>query len=235
MIAPSIVILTGAGISAESGIQTFRDNGDGSPALWADHDVEDVATPAGYRRDKNLVHEFYTERRRAAAEALPNAAHEAIGRLGDALGDRLLVATQNVDDLHERGGLDPDLLVHMHGFLRSALCPACGERELDGVFGTLCPVCRIGELRPDVVWFGEHPYQMGRIEQAVERADLFVAIGTSGQVYPAAGLVDIARLAGVSTFELNLHPTHAGFDAVMEGPATVVVPGFVDSLIAASR
>ena len=229
----SIVILTGAGISAESGIQTFRTPDGNGPSLWGEHDVEDVATPHGYRRDPQLVEEFYEARRRDVAAAEPNPAHVALARLAEAYGDDLLVVTQNVDDLHERGGLPEANLIHMHGKLKTALCPGCGEREDGGVFGAKCSTCHIGVLRPDVVWFGEQPYEMGRIERAVQNAGMFVAIGTSGDVYPAAGLVDHARLAGVSTMELNLAPTTGNFDAVMSGPATVTVPLFVDGAIAA--
>lgn len=228
-----IVILTGAGISAESGIQTFRST-DGAPALWAEHDVDDVATVAGYERDPALVHQFYNARRADINRATPNAAHIALGRLSVELGDKVLVITQNIDDLHERGGLPANQLIHMHGRAHSSFCPACGERveqRSDLAPSTLCAVCRIGYLRPDIVWFGERPYQMGRIEQAVQDALLFVAIGTSGEVYPAAGLRHIAASCGVPTVEMNLHPTRTGFDIVTEGPATHTVPAFVDDVL----
>lgn len=228
---PEVVVLTGAGISAESGIQTFRSAGPG-PALWAEHDVETVATPAGYRRNPELVREFYRARRRDVAAAAPNAAHLALGELGQALGERLLVVTQNVDDLHERGGLPAASLLHMHGQLATALCPACGEREPAGEYGATCVTCQVGTLRPDVVWFGERPYEMGRIERAVTGASLFVSIGTSGDVYPAAGLVDQARAHGVRTIELNLAATSGRFDEVIEGPASRTVPTFVEEVLA---
>jgi len=225
-----IVVLTGAGISAESGIPTFRTPTGGGPALWAEHDVEDVATPAGYRRNPHLVHRFYEERREACVAVLPNAAHVALAELAAAPGIDLLVVTQNVDDLHERGGLPAGNLIHMHGALATALCPACGERETGGRFGDHCVVCRIGVLRPDVVWFGERPYDMPRIERAVRRCDLFVAVGTSGEVYPAAGLVNLAAERGARTVELNLERTSGLFDETIVGPATVTVPALVTDL-----
>lgn len=227
---PRIVVLTGAGISAESGVPTFRDSG----GLWEGHSVEDVATPEGFERDPATVLRFYDARRRAAASALPNAAHRALSRLEGALGDSLLVVTQNVDDLHERAGSRN--LVHMHGELRRALCAACGARpqwdgDLDG--RPPCPECGERMLRPDVVWFGELPYELDRIENAVVACDVFASIGTSGAVYPAAGYVALAAAFGARTIELNLEPTDAAvpFDEARIGRATEIVPVWVDEIV----
>lgn len=220
---PKYVILTGAGISAESGLQTFRSPDAAGRSLWADHDVEDVATISGYRRNPGLVHDFYRTRRRDVAAAEPNDAHLALGRLSEMLGESMLIVTQNIDDLHERGGVDHSRLIHMHGQLATAVCPACGEREEGADYGDPCPTCGVGTLRPDVVFFGERPHHTGRIERAIEDADVFVAIGTSGNVYPAAGYVDLAHLHGVDTIELNLEPS-GRFAHVLEGPATTTVP-----------
>lgn len=226
----SLVILTGAGISAESGLGTFRDK-DG---LWTRYDLEDVATPQGFARDPALVHDFYNARRANCREASPNPAHRALARLLTARPDTLLV-TQNVDDLHERAGTPGT--VHMHGELSRALCAACGHRwdaparmHPDDP----CPACGAPATRPDVVWFGEMPYHMERIGAALSRATLFVAIGTSGSVYPAAGFVAEARAGGAGTLELNLEPSeiHDAFDAGHYGPASVVVPAWVDGLLA---
>ncbi|GAA2006917.1 NAD-dependent deacylase [Microbacterium ulmi] len=227
-----IVVLTGAGISAESGIPTFR----AADGLWEGHRVEAVATPDGFETDPDLVLRFYDERRRVAASVAPNAAHRALARLEGALGDGLLVVTQNVDDLHERAGSRN--LVHMHGELLRALCGACGARP--GWSGDLadrpaCPECGERMLRPDVVWFGELPYGLDRIEQAIVACDVFVSIGTSGAVYPAAGYVALAAAFGARTVELTLVPSDAvvPFDEVRAGPATTVVPGWVDDVLAA--
>ncbi|SBS70028.1 deacetylase of acetyl-CoA synthetase, NAD-dependent [uncultured Microbacterium sp.] len=226
-----IVVLTGAGISAESGVPTFRD----ADGLWEGHRVDDVATPEGFARDPDRVQRFYDERRRALHAVEPNAAHRALARLEGALGEDLLVVTQNVDDLHERAGSMN--LVHMHGELRRALCGACGARptwEGDLVQRPSCPACGHRELRPDVVWFGELPYELDRIEGAVVACDVFVAIGTSGAVYPAAGYAALAGAFGAHTVELNLAPTLAdvAFDEVRAGPASVVVPRWVEGLLA---
>lgn len=225
-----VVVLTGAGISAESGVRTFRDSG----GLWEGHDVEDVATPEGFARDPELVHRFYDARRRALALVEPNAAHRALATLEETLGEDLLVVTQNVDDLHERAALRR--VVHMHGELRRALCAACGVRPVWG--GDLldappCPVCGRAELRPDVVWFGEVPYELERIDRAVRACDLFVAVGTSGAVYPAAGCVALAASSGARTLELNLEPSEVSryFDEVRLGPAARLVPEWVAELL----
>ena len=225
-----IVVLSGAGISAESGVPTFRDSG----GLWEGHDVEDVATPEGYERDPDTVLRFYDARRRAAASVTPNAAHRALARLEGAMGDDMLVVTQNVDDLHERAGSHS--LVHMHGELRRALCTTCGARpEWDGdlIDRPPCPACGHRTLRPDVVWFGEMPYELERIERAVVACDVFVSIGTSGAVYPAAGYVALAAAFGARTVELNLEPSDAAvpFDDVRSGPASILVPAWVDEII----
>jgi NAD-dependent deacetylase len=225
-----VVVLTGAGVSAESGLPTFRD----AAGLWHGHRVEDVATPEAFERQPSLVHRFYDERRAALAGVEPNAAHHALARLEEALGDDLLVVTQNIDDLHERSG--SHRVVHLHGSLRSALCRACAGRfewagDLGG--GPACPRCGRPELRPDVVWFGEVPYDMDRVLDAVGRADLFVSIGTSGAVHPAAGFVRYAAGQGARTLELNLVPsegTHL-FEEARHGPATLLVPAWVAELV----
>ncbi|MGU3645659.1 NAD-dependent deacylase [Microbacterium sp. C23T] len=227
-----IVVLTGAGISAESGVPTFR----GADGLWEGHDIEDVATPEGFERDPDLVQAFYDARRRAVASVVPNTAHRALARLEGAIGDELLVVTQNVDDLHERAGTRN--LVHMHGELRRALCLACGSRpqwDDDLVDRPACPVCGERMLRPDVVWFGEIPYELDRIEQAVVACDVFVSIGTSGEVYPAAGYVALAAAFGARTVELNLEPSDPAvpFDQARAGLASDLVPAWVDEVIAA--
>lgn len=225
-----IVVLTGAGISAESGLATFRDSG----GLWEGHAVEDVATPEAFLRDPETVQRFYDARRRAAASSEPNAAHFALARLEAELGADLLVVTQNVDDLHERAGSRN--LVHMHGELRRALCTACGARPVwddDLVDSPPCPECGEPALRPDVVWFGEMPYDLPLIEHAVASADVFVSIGTSGNVYPAAGYVTLASQVGARTVELNLEPSDAWppFSEVRTGRATEVVPAWVDEVL----
>ncbi len=226
----SIVILTGAGISAESGIDTFRLAG----GLWEQHRVEDVATPEGFARNPGLVLNFYDMRRAALANVAPNPAHTALARLEREFPGDLLLVTQNVDDLHERGG--SVRVLHMHGELKSALCQSCEMRS--PWLGTMidrppCPVCRAPTLRPDVVWFGEMPYEMGRIYQALEACDLFVSIGTSGAVYPAAGFVAEARGNGAKTLELNLEPSEGSrlFHETRLGPASVVVPAWVEEVL----
>lgn len=228
----SIVILTGAGVSAESGIATFR----GPGGLWEGHQVEDVCTPQALARDPVLVHRFYDLRRAALASVAPNAAHLALARLDAAWPGELLIVTQNVDDLHERAGARR--LLHMHGELRSALCAACGAQagwEGDLPPCTPCPSCGAAALRPDIVFFGEMPYQMEVIEAALARADIFVSIGTSGAVYPAAGFVQTARWHGADTLELNLEPSAGShlFADSRTGPASVLVPEWVEAMLAA--
>ena len=225
-----IVVLTGAGISAESGVPTFRD----ADGLWEGHRVEDVATPEAFDVDPVLVQEFYDARRAALADVEPNPAHVALGRLEAALGDELFLVTQNIDDLHERGG--STRVHHMHGELRSAWCQACDVRvPWDGDLVGLppCPGCGESRLRPDVVWFGEIPYGMDHILEALKRTDVFVSIGTSGAVYPAAGFVQYAARHGARTLELNLVPSEGShfFHESRHGPAGVLVPAWVDEVV----
>lgn len=227
----NIVVLTGAGISAESGVATFR----GPGGLWEGHRVEDVCTPEALAHDPELVHGFYDARRAALATVEPNAAHRALARLDAEWSGELLIVTQNVDDLHERAGAKR--LLHMHGELLSALCADCGERAEWRSWlppGMACGACDALALRPDIVFFGEMPYWMERIEAALAQADLFVSIGTSGAVYPAAGFVRMARACGAATLELNLEPSEgsAWFDESRRGPAGVLVPEWVASLLA---
>lgn len=227
----SIVILTGAGISAESGIATFR----GPGGLWEGHRVEDVCTPAALAHDRALVHRFYDARRAALIQVEPNAAHRALARLDAEWDGDLLIVTQNVDDLHERAGAER--LLHMHGELQSALCAACGVRtRWLGAMppGSVCPACGVAALRPDIVFFGEMPYQMDTIERALASADLFVSIGTSGAVYPAAGFVEGARHAGAHTLELNLERSagSAFFHETRLGAAGWLVPEWVEAMLA---
>ena len=226
----NIVILTGAGISAESGIDTFRDAG----GLWEQHRVEDVATPEGFAKDPDLVLGFYDMRREALSQVKPNAAHQALARLDAEWSGELLIVTQNVDDLHERGGASR--VLHMHGELKSALCLSCEMRSpWDAPMSNRppCPVCQAPSLRPDVVWFGEMPYQMERIYAAIREADLFVSIGTSGAVYPAAGFVRDARELGAQTLELNLERSEGShwFDVSRQGPAGELVPAWVEETL----
>lgn len=227
----NIVILTGAGISAESGIDTFRSEG----GLWEQHRVEDVATPEGFARDPNLVLRFYDMRRAALQEKLPNPAHDALARLDAEWKGELLIVTQNVDDLHERAGARR--VLHMHGTHLNAWCTSCDVRS--PWCGTLidrppCPVCQARTLRPDVVWFGEMPYRMGEIYGALRTCDLFVSIGTSGAVYPAAGFVQNAVELGAQTLELNLERSQgsAMFDETRLGPASELVPAWVEEMLA---
>lgn len=225
----NIVVLTGAGISAESGVPTFR----GPDGLWEGQRIEDVATPQAYARDPVLVQCFYDARRAALARVEPNPAHFALARLDREWGGDLLIVTQNVDDLHERAGTKR--LVHMHGELKSALCGGCGAVRVwcGKLCGAVACVCG-GVWRPDIVWFGEMPYHMEQIDAALATADLFVSIGTSGAVYPAAGFVDAARAAGAATLELNLDPSAgiALFDEARHGPAGILVPAWVDTVLA---
>lgn len=226
----SIVVLTGAGISAESGIATFR----GPGGLWEGHRVEDVCTPEALARDPALVHRFYDLRRAALAGVEPNAAHHALARLDAAWPGELLIVTQNVDDLHERAGARR--LIHMHGELNSALCGTCGvSRAWHDALppGAGCPACQQGELRPDIVFFGEVPYRIDAIDAAIARSDVFVSIGTSGAVYPAAGFVRTARYHGAYTLELNLEPSEGSvyFGESRMGPASVLVPTWVEEVL----
>jgi len=227
----NIVILTGAGVSAESGLATFR----GPDGLWEGHRVEDVATPEAFVRDPALVHAFYDARRARLGSVQPNDAHKALARLDAEWSGDLLLLTQNVDDLHERAG--SKRLIHMHGELTKGWCLACDERfDWTGPMGeaALCPSCHAqGNVRPDIVWFGEMPYDMDRIDDALRRCDLFVSIGTSGAVYPAAGFVQTARYCGAQTLEMNLEPSLGSymFDESRTGRAGELVPQWVDELL----
>ena len=228
----NIVVLTGAGISAESGVATFR----GPDGLWEGHRVEDVATPEAFLRDPALVHAFYDARRENLSSVKPNAAHEALARLDSKWTGEFLLVTQNVDDLHERAG--SKRLVHMHGELAKGWCLRCNSRfGWSGPMGegAQCVGCETaGMVRPDIVWFGEIPYQMERIEEALESCDLFVSVGTSGAVYPAAGFVQTARYCGARTLEMNLEPSLGSFlfDESRTGRAGDLVPHWVDEILA---
>ena len=227
----NIVVLTGAGVSAESGLATFR----GPDGLWEGHRVEDVCTPDAFARDPELVHAFYDARREKLATAEPNAAHRALARLDAEWPGELLLVTQNVDDLHERAG--SKRLLHMHGENKKAWCLACNERfPWEGPMGTSaeCPACgRAGFVRPDIVWFGEMPYELERIEGALRECVLFVSIGTSGAVYPAAGFVQTARYSGAKTLEINLEPSLGScmFDESRIGRAGELVPKWVEEVL----
>jgi len=229
-----IVILTGAGVSAESGIDTFRAEG----GLWEQHRVEDVATPEAFERDPDLVLRFYDMRREAIQTKAPNAAHLALARLDAEWAGDLLIVTQNVDDLHERAGARR--VLHMHGEHLSVWCTACDARSRwteTLIERPPCPECGKPALRPDIVWFGEMPYRMDDIFAALEDADLFVSIGTSGAVYPAAGFVRNARELGAATLELNLEPSQGTgwFDEARHGPATQVVSDWVEEMLRPPR
>lgn len=228
-VRPSLVILTGAGISAESGVKTFRDAG----GLWENHRIEEVATPEAFRANPALVQRFYNARRRQLKEVAPNAAHLALARLERIWPGDFLLVTQNVDDLHDRAGSRQ--LIHMHGELRKVRCLACGhvmawEEDVDP--GSPCSSCGIqGRLRPHIVWFGEMPHELGRIYGALESCTHFVAIGTSGNVYPAAGFVQ-AVPPSASTLELNLDPSQVSdaFQECRTGLASLRVPEWVEEM-----
>lgn len=227
----SIVVLTGAGISAESGINTFR-AGDG---LWENHHVEDVATPEGFARNPQLVHSFYNARRQQLLDpsVRPNPAHSALARLEHEFSGDVLIVTQNVDNLHERAGSKS--LIHMHGELMKARCESSQlvfDSSVDLSVDSICRCCQTpGNLRPHIVWFGEMPLQMPRITQALERCDLFLSIGTSGNVYPAANFYQSAKSHGAQTVELNLQHTHSHFDHHHYGAAASIVPDYVERLL----
>jgi NAD-dependent deacetylase len=230
-----IVILTGAGISKESGLETFRD----PEGIWARVRIEDVATPEAFARDPARVHAFYNHRREGLlqAEVQPNPAHRALARLEVEWPDEVLLVTQNIDDLHERAGSRN--LIHMHGEILKARCLACGEVSpwrAPLTQESLCPGCGAdGTLRVNVVWFGEMPFEMERIYDALAACDLFVSIGTSGNVYPAAGFVAEARGNGrAHTVEINLEPSEGTslFREHLHGPAGTEVPAFVERVLA---
>ena len=228
----NLFILTGAGISAESGLKTFRDPG----GLWEEHDPRDLATPEAFARDPALVHRFYNWRRQAARAAQPNAAHHALARLERELpaGSGLTLVTQNVDDLHGRAG---STALAMHGSHTDVRCTGCGAVVPwagDLLVATPCPACgETGTLRPNIVWFGEMPHHLDAISRALSRADAFVAIGTSGAVYPAAGFVAAAQRRRLPTLEFNLAPADNAtlFDAAVYGRAGETVPRFVDLVL----
>jgi NAD-dependent deacetylase len=227
----NIVILTGAGLSAESGLGTFR----GTDGLWSKYDLAEVATPEGFARNPVLVHEFYNLRRKDLALAKPNEAHHALARLERDYPGEVLIVTQNIDNLHEAAGSKK--LIHMHGELARALCAGCGASipcNFDLSLETACTACgEAGSMRPDVVWFGEMPREMDQIYEAIAACDLFVSIGTSGNVYPAAGFVADARARGAHTVELNLEPSEGAslFAEASYGKASEVVPEFVAKLL----
>ena len=227
----SVAVLTGAGISAESGIETFR----ATDGLWANHPVEEVATPEGFARNPQKVYDFYNQRRQQllSSDINPNAAHTALAKFEYEFNGSFLLITQNVDNLHERAGSKN--LLHMHGELLKMHClnsRTVFNIEKDFDFDTLCQCCRTpGNLRPHVVWFGEMPLHMNKINSALERCDLFIAIGTSGNVYPASGFHQIAKTRKAHTVELNLAETESTFDSHVYGPATEVVPAYFESLL----
>ena len=226
----SVVVLTGAGISAESGLKTFRDSG----GLWEGHSIDEVATPEGFVKNPDLVHTFYNQRRaQLLEEAQPNAAHKALAEFERAFSGRFTLITQNVDNLHEQAGSQN--VLHMHGELLKVRCQECLQSitwQTGLNSDTVSPCCNVkGSLRPDIVWFGEIPMHMNHIEQVLEQCDLFISIGTSGQVYPAAGFVQLASFAGAQTVEINLEACgrYSRFDHAIYGPATQVVGNFFDA------
>lgn len=228
-----VVVLSGAGISAESGIQTFR----AADGLWENHRIEDVASPEGFARNPALVQQFYNERRRQlqSHRVSPNPAHFALVQLEQSLQDRFLLITQNVDNLHERAG--SQRLIHLHGELLKVRCvksEVIYPWQTDILPNTRCNCCDIPQaLRPHIVWFGEMPFEMEHIHYALSKADLFIAIGTSGNVYPAANFVEIAKNHGAQSIELNLEPTKGStlFDQAYYGKAGTIVPRYIDQLL----
>lgn len=231
-IIPRIVVLTGAGISAESGIRTFR----ASDGLWEDHAIEDVATPEGFLRNPQLVQRFYNERRIQLLEPTlkPNSAHIALAQLEKKLGDHFLLVTQNVDNLHERAGSKN--LIHMHGELLKVRCTSTDQIydwQTDILDDSICECCGTTTLRPHIVWFGEMPFAMDYIYEQLALADIFISIGTSGNVYPAAGFMNYAKSHGAHTVELNLDPTSASilFGESHHGLASKIVPKYVEKFL----
>ena len=230
----NIVILTGAGISAESGIPVFRSE----TGLWEQERVEDVATYDGFLRDKTKVHEFYNKMRRSLLDKKPNPAHLALARLekeySKKYGANVNLVTQNIDDLNEKAGSEK--IIHMHGRLKSILCEHCNKRypfNDDSRIESECKFCHHKSLRPDIVWFGEMPYQMDEIETLLSKCDLFLSIGTSGVVYPAAGFCQVARASGAACIEFNLSQSAVGsqFNCGIYGKASKTLPEFVSALI----
>ncbi|RLQ87448.1 NAD-dependent deacylase [Notoacmeibacter ruber] len=230
----NIVVLTGAGISAESGVDTFRDEG----GIWSQVRLEDVATPEGFAADPVRVQSFYNARRAQLPLVEPNPAHFALARLEREFEGSVMIVTQNIDDLHERAGSQK--VIHMHGELKKALCCACKKsfpHESDLSLEEACPKCgQVGTLRPDVVWFGEMPYQMDRIYDLLRHCDLFLSVGTSGNVYPAAQFVQEAGQHGAHTIEINLEPSLgvSDFEDTRHGKAGELLPIFVDELLTGS-
>jgi len=229
-----LFVLTGSGVSAESGVATFRD----PEGIWAKYDYRQVATPEGFAADPAQVHSFYNARRAALANVYPNAAHFALSELErglEAIGGRMITVTQNVDDLHERAGSRN--LLHMHGELAKARCGACGDvRRCVGALATdsVCSECAaVGFMRPHVVWFGETPFHLDEISDALVESDLFVSIGTSGSVYPAAGLVADARALGIPCTEINLEPSENArlFSDRRYGKAGEIVPKWAREIL----
>jgi len=231
----SVVVLTGAGISAESGIRTFR----AADGLWEEHAIEDVATPEGFVRNPSLVYQFYNERRRKllSTEVAPNAAHLALARFEQQFPGDFLLVTQNIDNLHERAGSRN--LIHMHGELLKMRCINTNlvfDIAQDFDFDTECRCCRsTGNLRPHVVWFGEMPFAMQDIFNALENCDLFIAIGTSGNVYPASGFYQLAKQHNALTVELNLEDTGSWFDEHVRGEASVIVPDYLENVLLSAQ
>ena len=229
----NIVILTGAGVSKESGLDTFRD----SDGIWSKVRIEDVATLEAFQRNPKSVQNFYNSRRRQLikSEVKPNAAHLALAKLEREWTGTVTIVTQNIDNLHETGGSEN--LIHMHGELLKVRCSVClqiNSRLSDVTSRTNCPTCdRTNTLRPHVVWFGEMPLNIEEIHQLLNECSLFISIGTSGNVYPAAGFVQLATAAGARSIELNLEPSEGAtlFSETRYGPATKIVPAFVEELL----
>ncbi len=229
----NILILTGAGISAESGLSTFRANG----GLWDHYPVQQIATPEAFAKNPALVHRFYNERRTALKTVIPNPAHKALAALETALtakGGQFTLVTQNVDDLHERAGQKN--ILHMHGELNSIRCTHCNERRVftsKTSVDMACEICHHGVMRPDIVWFGETPFFMEEIEAALTTCDLFVSIGTSGAVYPAAGFVNMAQSLNKDTLEINLEPSEGSnyFNQTRLGKAGELVPQWCTEIL----
>lgn len=229
-----IVVLTGAGISAESGVNTFRDNG----GLWENHRIEDVATPEAFERTPELVQRFYNLRRAQLTEVKPNAAHLALANFEQEYDGEFLLVTQNVDDLHDRAGSQK--LLHMHGELKKVRCVRTHrvyDWSNDITDNTLCECCQQPNLRPHIVWFGEMPLFMDEIYRALQSCDLFISVGTSGHVYPAAGFVELATQAGADTIEINLEPSQVkdAFQEHIYGKAGLMLPMYLKKLLQACQ